>query len=132
MDGMGIPTMTDKNNPTVPYREIPIYFRWISITPDTRAYKPSSPKFVPVPMYEETPMEDATPLYVVVVVPLIVDYFYNFEELLEELVEKEKGDEKDKVYPILTHIGMKYIRDILEAEVEIENEEFDKELEDWE
>lgn len=113
---------------------IKIYCRVLFINPDTRQYQQNSMKVVPSPLLEEKKtLEEVTPLYIEVAIPLDREYIANYSDYRpEELIMAELGFEPEgevtvtpleEIQPILTVEGAKYLRDRLQEETKEDNEE---------
>ena len=124
---------------------IDIYCRVLFINPDTRQYQQNSMKVIPSPVYEPNCiMDNMSPLYVRVPIPLDREYIANYSEFrpekkilaeigFDDKIKESAADavecEERVIKPILTVKGVKLLRDLLQEEEKDETDEVDEELE---
>ena len=126
--------------------DIDIYCRVLFINPDTRQYQQNSMKVIPSPVYEpDCIMDNMSPLYIKIPIPLDREYIANYsefrpeEKILTEIGFGDKIEDTEKlesveceervIKPILTLKGVKLLRDLLQEEEKDETDEVDEELE---
>ena len=95
-----------------------VSFRWVSVQPDKRQWKPSNPLFEPVDVF------------VKIAVPLKHEYIFNASEIIQKQLTA------DAIMPttLLTPAGMRYCIDQLEAVMKCDQTEETAEFDDaeWE
>lgn len=99
---------------------ITIFFRWDSVQPDHRQWKPSNPLLEPLEVM------------IAVDVPLETEFIYNVDKLI---VGQLSNDNTPIPLPILTPMGMRYCIDKLElvmSDNEKKNEDNPDLEDDWE
>lgn len=95
---------------------IKVYFRWVSLQPDRRQWKPSNPLLEPLDMV------------VCLEVPLQHEYIFNAEEIISKQLSNQSVEE-----PVLTPKGMRYCIDQFEAEMSDEPKKVEiDDTEEWE
>lgn len=90
---------------------IKVYFKWVSLQPDARQWKPSNPLLEPID------------IIIAVDVPVGREYIANVEDIIQKQLANETNER-----PILTPKGMRYCID--QFEKEMSNNRPEKQTED--
>lgn len=116
--------------PTIIEREgklkLVLFARVLYFQPDERQYQQNSHKVVPSPVVEfDKPMEEMTPLYFTIEIPLTKEYVWNFKDY-SKLSEQttldalgyntpKESEPKELPLPILTKEGLEYYHNELKV-----------------
>lgn len=116
--------------PTIIEREgklkLVLFARVLYVQPDERQYQQNSHKVVPSPVVEfDKPMEEMTPLYFAIEIPLTSDYVWNFKDyskFVENSINESLGydtpkesEPKELPLPILTKEGLEFYHNELKV-----------------